>query len=648
MDENITKIKTRYPFHGFYRPLLAEMEEIEAERAREQAAKPQLPELPTAAELPNTVPPAESVVIEPVPQQAIETAPAEKMTLPAPADTLAEPALADVAEGEQMPIAPEPSEAAPTITDSHPGKIEWVGDLIGDEFKQWGYELVAIHAMTFTGKTSFILGPLLDWCVETAYTVRPPMRILLLCNRKSLKLDILDEFNIKRENLKIIEHSTDEIECTIDAFHLVSIYTYQYWEQMLAKNPEWVMREWRNYRYIVLDEIQHVNDDAEFIENTDLLYDAILEAREFATVIAMTATPGNLFTTWLADGLLMRNRYYRLPKKMSHFTQAYVYSRDWEMINILQNLPVEEKALVFMESHEELERMKARFDDCAAYYCSSNNKKGKMDELDDCIKGGKLQKQILFATIALYNGINIKDRSLKHIFIESWVPGRMIQMQGRKRPVDVTDTCTVYYRSPQGKTGEEFEKKERRQLMSDLELVDAWRERERGNLDTWASLCRLDKTDEKIKHCKPLVIDYENMAFRINHRCEENYRQQVALIDEIRKRDYWLTAKRYVWDRTLDVKVLPYMNPNIEQFVREHVEVPIAKEELIDGLMRAGLFDPEEMDKAKRTQLNKWLRKYGAVIESSNRDKGREKGAKVMGTDKGWYSNTPWILRWLR
>ena len=408
------------------------------------------------------------------------------------------------------------------------------------------------------------------------------------------------------------------------------------------------MREWKNYRYIVLDEIQHVNDDAEFIENTDLLYDAILKARKFATVIAMTATPGNLFTTWLADGLLMRNRYYRLSKKMSHFTKAYVYSRDCEMVNILENLPAEEKALVFMESHKELERMKARFGDCAAYYCSSNNAKGKMDKLDDCLKDGKLQKQILFATMALYNGINIKDRSLKHIFIESWVPSRMIQMQGRKRPLDAEDTCTVYYRSPQSEMGETFEKKERRQLISDLELVDAWREREHGNLDSWAHLCRLDKMNEKIKQCKPLVIDYGSMAFRINHRCEENYRQQVALIDEIRKRDYWQTEKRYVWDRTLDVKVLPYRNPEVEQFIREHVEVPIAKEELINGLMQAGLFDPEETDEAKRTQLNKWLRKYGTVIESGNRDKGREKGAKVMGTDKGWYSNTPWILRWVR
>lgn len=637
MSNNEKLTETRYPFHGFYRPFVAEMEEIEAERAREQAVRQQPQALPTTAELTN---------------KAIVLNQSNAMAVPAVTDeeTSKEtiPARAAVTENGKLPVAVELPEAKSEFADGTPGKIEWVGDLIGDEFKQWGHELVAIHAMTFTGKTSFILGPLLDWCEETAYTVRPPMKILILCNRSSLKLDILNEYNIKRKNLKIIKQSTDEIRCTLYEFDLVEIYTYQYWEQMLAKNPEWVMREWKNYRYIVLDEIQHVNDDAEFIENTDLLYDAILKARKFATVIAMTATPGNLFTTWLADGLLMRNRYYRLSKKMSHFTKAYVYSRDCEMVNILQNLPAGEKALVFMESHKELERMKARFGDCAAYYCSSNNAKGKMDKLDDCLKDGKLQKQILFATIALYNGINIKDRSLKHIFIESWVPGRMIQMQGRKRPLDTEDTCTVYYRSPQCETGDTFEKKDRQQLICDLELVDAWREREHGNPDSWAHLCRLDKMNEKIKQCKPLVIDYGSMAFRINHRCEENYRQQVALIDEIRKRGYWQTEKRYVWDRTLDVKVLPYRNPEIEQFIREHVEVPIAKEELINGLMQAGLFDPEETDKAKRTQLNKWLRKYGAVIESGNRDKGREKGAKVMGTDKGWYSNTPWILRWLR
>lgn len=178
MAENIQKIKTRYPFGGFYLKLLPEAERKELESMPEEVL---LSEPLTTIELTNTVEPAESVVVEPVPRPAIEAIPAE--TLLAPADSPVEPALANVAEGEQIPTAPEPSEEIPTITDRHAGKIEWVGDLIGDEFKQWGHEMVAIEAMTFTGKTSFILGTLLDWCEKTAYTVRPPMKILILCNR---------------------------------------------------------------------------------------------------------------------------------------------------------------------------------------------------------------------------------------------------------------------------------------------------------------------------------------------------------------------------------------------------------------------------------------------------------------------------------
>lgn len=181
MSNNEKLTETRYPFHGFYRPFVAEMEEIEAERAREQAVRQQPQALPTTAELTN---------------KAIVLNQSNAMAVPAVTDeeTSKEtiPARAAVTEDGKLPVAVELPEAKPEFADGTLGKIEWVGDLIGDEFKQWGHELVAIHAMTFTGKTSFILGPLLDWCEETAYTVRPPMKILILCNRSSLKLDILN------------------------------------------------------------------------------------------------------------------------------------------------------------------------------------------------------------------------------------------------------------------------------------------------------------------------------------------------------------------------------------------------------------------------------------------------------------------------
>ena len=189
MAENIQKIKTRYPFGGFYLKLLPEAERKELESMPEEVL---LSEPLTTIELTNTVEPAESVVVEPVPRPAIEAIPAE--TLLAPADSPVEPALANVAEGEQIPTAPEPSEETPTITDRHAGKIEWVGDLIGDEFKQWGHELVAIEAMTGTGKTAFILGTLLKWCVDECHRTdgRRSNKILFLCNRVPLRDEILD------------------------------------------------------------------------------------------------------------------------------------------------------------------------------------------------------------------------------------------------------------------------------------------------------------------------------------------------------------------------------------------------------------------------------------------------------------------------
>lgn len=104
-EDNTEPRETRYPFHGFYRPLLAEMEEIEAERAREQAAKPQLPESPTTTELPNTVSPAESASIKSVPQPALEAVSEDTISVPAQEDACLETAVPETPEEE-----PEPAE----------------------------------------------------------------------------------------------------------------------------------------------------------------------------------------------------------------------------------------------------------------------------------------------------------------------------------------------------------------------------------------------------------------------------------------------------------------------------------------------------------------------------------------------------------
>ena len=77
-----------------------------------------------------------------------------------------------------------------------------------------------------------------------------------------------------------------------------------------------------------------------------------------------------------------------------------------------------------------------------------------MDDLRDCIRDGKLLKRILFTTTVLYNGIDIKDETVKHIFIEQWLPMEVIQEIGRKRSQNESDTCKLYLR---GKSARELE-----------------------------------------------------------------------------------------------------------------------------------------------------------------------------------------------
>lgn len=92
--------------------------------------------------------------------------------------------------------------------------------------------------------------------------------------------------------------------------------------------------------------------------------------------------------------------------------------------------------------------MKEIFGDTAAYYCSENNPKyGKMfNKLTECVKDRELQKRYLFTTKAFGIGTEIKDRTVKHLYIDQWKPTDIIQSTGRKRPLDVDDTCTVYFR----------------------------------------------------------------------------------------------------------------------------------------------------------------------------------------------------------
>ena len=344
---------------------------------------------------------------------------------------------------QEAPIPTPADDALQNATEVTERASRWVADVIREDYKAWSKGKVAIEATTGTGKTSFVMGPLMDWALAETVRLKIPRQMLILCNRRALKADIMAKFEARCKP-QIFMNEFGEPDCL--AYDIVTIATYQYFEKRL-KHAKDKRRVLNSYKIIVLDECHYFFDDASFNENTAALYQAIKEQEEEGLVVWMTATPENMYSVWMRREQLKPEHYYKLVRKAEHITRAWIYYKDTELIDIIDRAAARgEKVLVMVTKRDKLDSMRALYGDKAAYYCSANNLKGPMDELEDCVRGGKLQKPILFATEALYNGVDIKDETLKHIVIESWVPLKIMQMQGRKRPISTDDTCTVYYR----------------------------------------------------------------------------------------------------------------------------------------------------------------------------------------------------------
>ena len=236
---------------------------------------------------------------------------------------------------------------------------------------------------------------------------------------------------------------------TYDALYesMLEVQTYQYIEARYRNDPASLKKYLAGFKYIVADECHYFTDFSSYGMNTYLSLEVLQKAEADHVVIYMSATGEATYKLLEETAKTPEDRIYKLPQNYQHIKQKYFYSRG-NLVMMLKSLPEDEKAVIFVSSGEDLLKMREIFDDTAAYYCSENNPKyGKMfNKLTDCIKDRELQKRYLFTTKAFGIGTEIKDRTVKHLYIDQWKPTDIIQSTGRKRPLDVDDTCTVYFR----------------------------------------------------------------------------------------------------------------------------------------------------------------------------------------------------------
>ena len=354
--------------------------------------------------------------------------------------------------GETLdPIVPENDlEADQTeIETSLPCK-QYIADLVGDDFKRWK-GMVLFDAGTNSGKTYFILKVLLPWAHKNH------KRILFLCNRDVLRNQIKsDVFRLGRVEF-YCEYYDDELERDVPGTevenkyeHTIRVETYQWLETFLLRDEQGAKIYLRTFDYIVSDEYHYMVTDTGFNDHVDMSYEAIKELTATKTCIFMSATARILFDTWEKLGRIPAGQHYRLPVDYRFVSSVKFFYYGDEELDIIRRVKPGEKIIVFVETVDKLRRLRDRLkaEDMVdvACLCSKYRKEAEeFDKQENVLKDGILLHQITLTTTTLYNGVDIKDRALKHIVSELWNPLINAQILGRKRPLDADDTCVMYF-----------------------------------------------------------------------------------------------------------------------------------------------------------------------------------------------------------
>ena len=411
-------------------------------------------------------------------------------------------------------------------------------------------------------------------------------------------------------------------------FEFVEVQTYQKLQKDYQENPEKTLEHIKRcYTYIVCDEAHYFVNDAKFNHKTNIAYQCIEQLVSSKTVIYMSATMQPLIQKWKEEGSLLPENYFRIPRRRSCVSEIRFYYRDMERKALLDAIPEDEKVIVFVASRAALEKMKQIYGDAAGYYCSGHNKSGAMDDLRDCIRDGKLLKRILFTTTVLYNGIDIKDETVKHIFIEQWMPMEIIQEIGRKRPVNETDTCKLYLR---GKGMRELGTllKEANQ---ELEPVLCYR----TGGEVWEKFLAAPGTDVRIGETAALAYNHRTGEYHINEMKEMLFLYQKNTVLEMMQKGYHDAILSMIRE-DLGGPVPEYKSGDASAYIAEHFRKPMLKEDLRAGLICALGIIPAKGRSSKemigKTILNRELQKYEVEIVS------------MRATAGEWRFKTVWML----
>lgn len=512
-------------------------------------------------------------------------------------------------------------------------KEQWVyaSELIGDAFQHWENGRVLLDMGTGRGKNEFIIKKLVSWRVDEMLKNTTIGRVLCLCPLNTLHAEMLQ----RRTEAAIAEADDEptEIAMTYDVLYesMLEVQTYQYIEARYRNDPASLKKYLEGFKYIVADECHYFTDFSSYGMNTYLSLEVLQKAEADHVVIYMSATGEETYKLLEETSKTPEDRIYKLPQDYQHIKQKYFYSRE-NLVMMLKSLPEDEKAVIFVSSGEDLLKMREIFDDTAAYYCSENNPKyGKMfNKLTECVKDRELQKRYLFTTKAFGIGTEIKDRTVKHLYIDQWKPTDIIQSTGRKRPLDVDDICTVYFRDYDADWYYGDLKKFKAIVIEELKPAVAYLAGPE-EFEVFRNSGMPDSINNKIRKCKIMEFDDAKGEYRVNPLGVRQLKRELELLNEMLEMSYKQVFAKYA--PVLAEETVPYCFDSVVDWINAHLNQPMLKEEMYESIMALKVFKEYKGRPMGQDALNRKLQIYGVEIIS---DKIRKRGE--------YYQKTFWEL----
>jgi hypothetical protein len=431
---------------------------------------------------------------------------------------------------------------------------KYISDIITiDEIEKWEPgNRILIESQTGSGKSEFVKNNLYE------YAKLNNKKILLMSNRNLLKNQNLEEIGNKSDNIKA--HNYQEFEARV----LHGLDLQELFEP---------------YDYIVYDECHYFYSDSSFNKNTDILISPIKDTPKDKIFLFITATPQALL-----DYQRNYDFRYKLSYDYSYIKNIYFYNRPKNTLpiveSIIRTIPENEKILYFGSSAKDNLRL-AKLVENSSFICSSGNELYEESEnstIEEIVKLSKFNKRVLFSTKLLDNGVNIKDESLKHIFLDMSDIVTFLQCLGRKRVLNENDTISLYVRNYN--IGNLYYIK--KGYEDKIKNTKAF---ERGELDEFEDLWAIQKK----------TGDLINKNYEINISKYQHYKTQYKILGKIFEDKTELKYKRYI------CKLLNFDIDKIQNANMVYEKFSIA--DLLDKYTGVKMFD-EDMETFKVLLFN--------------------------------------------